>query len=715
MAVETRLYTPRDAPELAAFLRRNGYGPASQGRDLDADALERVLRERCVTDLFIGVSNGAICGTLAFGLGSGRRTCGPFERFAGLYVVDAQHRNTLLPGRLFRDAFTQIIDRGELRSLRIEANPANSRAFPLYLRAGFRALPDARPDEDGYVELVSHLPAVAADLFAANSMLSDARRVSTLSLKAMKLGRVTDPSAGVSRVDGRWVLRYPIDTGTLAIDAVVDYETGTLLSSRQVSGPPITLPEPRRVRTLAPPALLIDAEITDGVRVLVEDDGTLRLVGSHGRELLRERWPVTLGDDAPAVRRQGRPRRVRVTAHPGDSLWTLQAEDDPVHRTLQIEGASLRATSVPTAGATVIASPWIRSRSGHRGVCREGAWTVGPLVVGVWPQEWTDFEAAFPEDDVDAVWWSDGVHGVTSVWGWASARHEAMMAPQLQGVGPGEPVTITLTVSGPEFPSPVGGTAASLKRLIPVRRRSGGHRSLMPAAASAAGTPAAPPVTVKEGPGRRHLGAGAHELEIAPDAGLIRWAHRDTPILTSPYPASAPLGPLVSHRVAAWCASTRRRDHDDQGFEWVDDTHALPWTWGEGRGPGWTVEPISESTLRFSVTSTQGDVAIFATPAVRSGVPVVVQVDGKLWRIGESRLRWRAWADRAALELASGKALLITSVAGAEPELFLRKESTGLLVAVVGRAGSRLVADLTTLESSAQAELALGSPGGAYG
>ena len=31
MAVETRLYTPRDAPELAAFLRRNGYGPASQG------------------------------------------------------------------------------------------------------------------------------------------------------------------------------------------------------------------------------------------------------------------------------------------------------------------------------------------------------------------------------------------------------------------------------------------------------------------------------------------------------------------------------------------------------------------------------------------------------------------------------------------------------------------------------------------------------------
>lgn len=202
MAVETRLYTPRDAPELAAFLRRNGYGPASQGRELDADALERVLLERCVTDLFIGVSNGAICGTLAFGLGSGRRTCGPFERFAGLYVVDAQHRNTLLPGRLFRDAFTQVIDRGGLRSLRIEANPANRRAFPLYLRAGFRALPDARPDEDGYVELVSHLPAVAEDLFTANSMLSDARRVSTLSLKAMKLGRVTDPSAGVSGSTG---------------------------------------------------------------------------------------------------------------------------------------------------------------------------------------------------------------------------------------------------------------------------------------------------------------------------------------------------------------------------------------------------------------------------------------------------------------------------------------------------------------------------------
>jgi len=120
--------------------------------------------------------------------------------------------------------------------------------------------------------------------------------------------------------------------------------------------------------------------------------------------------------------------------------------------------------------------------------------------------------------------------------------------------------------------------------------------------------------------------------------------------------------------------------------------------------------------MRFSVTATQGDdVAIFATPAVRAGVPVVVQVDGKLWRIGESGLRWRAWVDQAALELASGKALLIAPVAGAETEVFLRKEPTGLLVAIVGRAGSRLVADLTALESSAQAELALGSPGGARG
>jgi len=712
MAVETRRYTPSDAPQLAAFLRRNGYGPASQGRDLDTGALERVLRERCVTDLFLGVSNGAICGTLAFGMASGRRTCGPLERFAGLYVVDAQHRNTLLPGRLFRDAFTEVIERGGLRSLRIEANPANHRAFPLYLRAGFRALPDARPDEDGYIELVSHLPAVAEDVFAANSMLSDARRVSALSLKAMKLGRVTDPSAGVFLRDGRWVLRYPIDTGTLAIEAFVDYATGTLLSCRQLSGPPIILPEPRPLKPLAPPALLIDAEVAHGVRVLVADDGTLRLIGSQGVELLRERWPVTLGDDAPAVRRQGRPRRVRVSAHPGESLWTLRAEDDPVYRILRIEGATLHTTSVPTAAATVITSPWIRSRSGHRAVRRDGDWTVGPLVYGVWPQEWTDFEAAFPEDEVDAVWWSDGVHGVMSVWGGAGARPEAMMAPQLQGTGPGEPVTLTLTVSGPEFPRPVAGTAASLKRVISVRRRLGGTRSPLPVAAA----PAAPRVTVKEATGRILLGAGSHALELAPEAGLIRWAHRDTPILTSPYPASAPLGPLVSHRVAAWCASTRRRDHDDQGFEWVDDTHALPWAGAEGIGTGWTVEPIDESTMRFSVTATQGDdVAIFATPAVRAGVPVVVQVDGKLWRIGESGLRWRAWVDQAALELASGKALLIAPVAGAETEVFLRKEPTGLLVAIVGRAGSRLVADLTALESSAQAELALGSPGGARG
>lgn len=718
MAAVVRPYRADDAEELVGLLNRNGYGPAALGRPLDAAGLRAVLRERCVTDLLVGEDRrrgedgGRIVGCLAFGLGSGRRSCEPGARFAGLYLVDRRHRNSLLPGRLFRDGFTRMLQETGVRTLRLEASPSNSRALGLYLRAGFRAAPTARPDEEGYLELVSHLPGVIRDLLDANRELTGPRSTAAVSWEMLKPGRAATVSTGVVLRDGRWVVTYPVVAGHLEFSVDVDLDSGTLLSCRQLAGEALNLPPGRPVPAGAAASLLIDRTLPSGARLSVDDAGTVRLAGRGGHELLRERWPSALGAEPPGVRRQGAHRAVRATPSDDGSAWTLTAPGDPITRTVRVDAEEISITSTPEPGVTVVASPWIRTRIGHRGVKIDDQWRAGPIIHGLWPEEWTDFEAAYQGPEPAALWWSDGTLAVTSTWSGAHPRPEGLGAPHLTGEAPGTPVTCTLRISR-SVDLPGSGPPGTATRVRPVRQ---------PVRRAVLGSPGGDELSLTARPQQGHvvLDGADHRLTVAPTVGMVRWEYRGTTVLAGAHPNRAPLGALISHRAGLWCARGAKRDADDQGMEWIDDDDLGVLQWSQETGAGWSLAIHDESTL--SVTAHPGpepgaglqrdrtavaDTSIMLTPSIRRGSPIVISVGGRLWRIDNARCSWRGSVNAVAIELESGLGLAVRGPRGHDPEIFIRRLGDALVLAAVGSAGAPLTADLTVTTSLSRAEKAL--------
>lgn len=744
MAVTVRAYREADLPELAALLTRNSYGPAAHGRDLGPEDLEEVLVQRCVTDLLVGEEGGRILGCLAFGLGSGRRVCEPDARFAGLYVVDRSQRKSLLPGRLFREGFSRMMHRGEVRTLRLEASPTNDRALGLYVRAGFRAAPTARADEDGYLELVTHLPGVIEDIFGANSAYSLGEASRSLGWEMVRLGRTADFSTGMTLRDGRWVITYPITAGQLGLEVDVDLDTGTALSYRQLSGEPIALPQGRRADEDPDAAVLVDEALPCGARLRVDGAGTLRLTGRTGRELLRERWPVELGVEPPAVRRQGHRRTVRADpVEGGPGVWRLTAEGDPVTRVLRISGDRIRVESTPEPDRRIVVTPWIRTRAGKRALMVDGRWRTGPLVYGLWPEEWTDFEAAYSGPRAAALWWTDGTHAVTSTWSGAGGRPEGLCAPQLVGQTPGGAVAYRLEVTAGETP-PGTLPLPDGARIRPVllRRRSAPRRGADPAAARLAADrrAAADPFSAADSSAvnlrmerrdgeRVTVRHGDHEVTLVAATGLVRWTFRGTPILTGAYPNRAPLGAYRSHRVGMWCADAAPRYADDQGVEWIDDDGDEVLEFQQGPGlRGWSLAGAGERTIRVAARLVDDpggraggaprricdDAAIVLTPRPRRGAPVAVRVGRELWRVENAGLPWRCSVDAAAVELDSGLALVLSKAYGQDAEIFIRRLDDGVVLSVLG-AGGRVGVDLTVADSLSQAERELSREGGDHG
>ncbi|AZZ42945.1 N-acetyltransferase [Acidipropionibacterium jensenii] len=735
MAVTVRTYQDADLPGLAALLTRNSYGPAAHGRDLGPEDLAGVLLQRCVTDLLVGEEDGRILGCLAFGLGSGRRACEPDARFAGLYVVDRSQRKSLLPGRLFREGFSRMMHQGEVRTLRLEASPTNSRALGLYVRAGFRAAPTAHADEDGYLELVTHLPGVIEDLFGANRGYSLDNASRSLGWEMVRLGRSADFSTGMTLRDGRWVITYPITAGQLGLEVDVDLATGTALSYRQTSGEPITLPSERRAEEAPGAAVLLDQTLDCGARLRVDGAGTLRLTGRSGHELVRERWPVELGVEPPAVRRQGHRRRVSAAPVAGlPGAWRLTAQGDPITRLLRIRGDRITVESTPDPDRRAVVTPWIRTRVGSRALMVDGRWRSGPLVYGLWPEEWTDFEAAYSGSPAAALWWTDGTDAVTSTWSGAEGRPEGLSAPQLVGETPGGTVTYRLEVTAAGAPPqalPLPGEAPI--RPVVLRRRSAPRRgaaSASTASRAARADPSPVALAAERSDGERvTLHHGDHEVMLAAATGLVRWTFRGTPILTGGYPNRAPLGAYRSHRVAMWCAATPPRGADDQGVEWIDDDGEEVLEFQQQAGlRGWSLAAAGERTLRVEARLVDDpgglpggrprrvfdDAAIVLTPQTRRGAPLAVRVAGRLWRVENAGLPWRCSVEAAAVELDSGLALVLSGVHGQDAEIFIRRLDDGVVLSVLA-AGGLVGVDLTVTDSLTQAERALSTTGGDHG
>jgi len=691
--MEVRRFISTDANLLADLLNRNHYWAAAHGGSLDGSQVLKIFAERVVDRVYVGVSEGGqIHGCLAFARGSGRRECGPMERFAGLYVIDEKYRNSMLAGKLFNDAFLDIVLNTDIRTLRIEVNPTNRKALPIYLRIGFRSYPGARADEDGYVEMVSHLPGVISDIRKANPRLLAETFAPKLSMRMMLSGRATRTDSGVISVEGRPCIRYPIDTGDMKFIADMDIQTGCLLARTvEKNESSIEWPIPHGPVLQSVPVELAKKEMTDGILATISSDGTFRL--RQGDEpILLERWPVLTGVNPPTVRRSGGLKHIQVKEI-GD-VWEIVELDSQISRTIRFlrSDNNLESLVVETHGhdASVVVTPWCAMRICEHALRIADEWIGSPVFLGTWPPTWTDYEAAFcdPKTAVaSASAWCSANVGLVVTWSGAQPRFEARALPQLIGGREGEPVTYRIDFVKPHMCRPqVPASGFSLVETQLPHRRPG--RVAMREAIKQFGD--------EDREWRRTeikeklftLTCDQQEVRIAENTGITEWSINQASILSAPFPAHITQGSLAARRFGLWCAGIAKRTDEDQGVEWVEDAEGLPFSEKTGTPGTWSVRPSDDCQLQVSATLPQAsrdqDVAIMLVPKTDPRPSLIVRLNGWMWQVNSTSEDWRGSVDSVIIPFPDGQHLLVSPVGQlGNPEVFLRQTSGSPLISLL--------------------------------
>ena len=126
-------------------------------------------------------------------------------------------------------------------------------------------------------------------------------------------GRGTDVAEGVRTRGGRTVVTQTVTTDDLSVKATMDFDTGQIVDLQTLKGGPLVMPEragEAEGRTRHAPVLRASA----GPFLLrVAADGELTVshgAGADEQVLIREMWPVEIGERTPGQRRQP-PRCVR--------------------------------------------------------------------------------------------------------------------------------------------------------------------------------------------------------------------------------------------------------------------------------------------------------------------------------------------------------------------------------------------------------------------
>lgn len=677
--MEIRAYAPEDADELAALFRRNHYGPDA---DLDGRDIDEVLRERVPLLCLVAVEEFTVHGCLAACSSSGRRCAGRDEGFVGLFVIDRGLRNSSLAGKLFVAFFSQIVTQTAVRRLRVEVNPANRKALPLYLRVGFRALPGVRADEDGYIELVSDLSGLVRDLSTGRMGATKPVDLPSLRWRPVAGGRGTDVAEGVRTRGGRTVVTQTVTTDDLSVKATMDFDTGQIVDLQTLKGRPLVMPEragEAEGHTRHAPVLRASA----GPFLLrVAADGELTVshgAGADEQVLIREMWPVEIGERAPGQRRQP-PRCVRATSV-GPARWRLECPGESLTREVSVDNGVLRLTTTPSRGRRVLTKPWIAARKvelGLRGTGDEpGAWRVGPLLQGLWPSAWTDFEAACPTT-AEAACIDDGDTRLLMTWA-GRAQVEARTIAALSSLVPGEPVSMTLSRldAMPEGPCPDGVITEPPSEESSATVSVGSRHVRLEAVASSK-----PGLVVLEGSG--------HRLKVALAVGVIDWVLNGKPVLTGSYPAHSVFGALAARRAGLWCVGLANRNEPDQGLEWAPDTESLGYDGPEcplnlvdgamNRGT-WRVR-ASESGLEVSASTGQWpEAAVNIVPLAADHPSLLVALRGRCYALERDAL-WRGAVDGVGIPLADGRILVITG-AGRGSEVFVRSLTEGVMTTVL--------------------------------
>lgn len=647
-----------DLDRVADFFTRTGYGPA--GPNMTGASLGSVFRERGVRLFLIAEERGKIVGTVGYAAMSGRRVAPTRQLFAGMFVIAPSHRSGLLAGRLFTDSFERLVSSG-VRGLRVEVDPANSKAFPLYVRVGFRAVDGMIPDEDGYVELVSVLPGVTADLLR-NAEAWTGRSVSgsRRSWRSMKSSRAQSVGSGVTRLPGgAHAIRYDFELPGVLISAEGRVDDAAIVSL-SVNGAPASGFTAPGDGAGVDPALIVCSRAVGAFTVTLDERGTLVVSHpGHVGVVLVDPHPIASGACAGARRPPAR----TVQMDTSGERWCV--DDGQVNRVVEFSASGLRVTATSATASEVVSFPWMGLRAASLALSLGGEEVrVAHAVRGRWPIDLVDFEAvadassAWAAEDVEVVW-TDEPSGITiaatRIRG-RTVRLEGWHLARLAGDGA---VGYELTMEASERST--SEYAGEVGRVIgPWRRTRRGLTDVLE-------------TTVDSG-----------AVIVAPEMGLVEWSHGGRAVISSPFPSRRTIGALTTASTALWACAQSDRAHVDHGAVWPTDSARLPFQ--PTGGEGWSLVSFEAPTdLGVRVTANERAtesvvyLAITAAKRVRISDSAHGEVD-----LDVSPGPWRTWTRRASF-LMDGGWLHMAPERATHPEILIRSTPQGLLIAAFSR------------------------------
>lgn len=657
-----------------------------------------VLTERAPELFMVALDGDDIVGCIGFMRGSGRRVTRDGELFAGLFVIDPRHRNSMLAGKLFVKSFEQLVASGT-RAMRIEANPTNKTAFPLYLRVGFRALPDAKADEDGYVELVSHLPGVIGDLLRSTVGEELTDILPRFSWRNAGGGRNVKPTSGVNvRPDGTAVVSYDLNAGDFSLRANIDMHSGATLDYDVVAGSIGELPVHKGLDHHGMPDIVAARTLGAGIIAELDSFGSVRVYGpGFPGPALVDHFPVARGETSTGWRR---PSRSNVQVETSADAWLMTAigEAGTITRDIRFADGRMSVSAVLSAtegGRELVASPWVSMRMSEKYLVTGGdAWVGGPVVRGIWPEDYTDFEACADYvpgiPDVRRAVWRGSSIDMAATWpADMTVRHEGNHLPQMRRPA-NVPVSYDVSFSPakglfrpPTFSTPKGITVERVRR---VQRPA--------ASVPPAGRPVQWHASERRGKGvleSLHSDMVLRYSETA--SGIIGWSFDGDEVLSSPYPSLRSWGSLTDWSAGLWASRCSPREDPEQGVEWVGRSSAIQLKGfaGDENHDSWTVHVVEGRVPAIEVASALSfrraeDMAFYATPATVPGASVLFGEPGsEKWVVESTNRPWSLGTTRLAVELQNGGYLVIRPVGGQHQEIFVRSERKGMHLSLLSR------------------------------
>ncbi|ABM09698.1 GNAT family N-acetyltransferase [Paenarthrobacter aurescens] len=688
-----RLYDPeRDAARVAELYNRNNYGTIRSGSPLTGDDVNAVLQERCAALFMVGEDRGNIVGTIGYLKVSGRRVAGDDELFSGMFLIDPGYRMGFLAGELFMQSFIKLVERG-VRTLRLEVDPANQKAFPLYGRVGFRTAGIVSPDEDGYIELISFLPGVVSDLLRTSfADASPQDMFSKYSWRSMGSARGKDLMDGVSVQDGAPLLTYTFPVKKDIIDVQVDMSSGAIVHARH-NGHLFDWPEtPQRSAPNRPERPSLGSRRLGEFTISLDSGGTLTIDHPrHPGPVLTDHFPV--GEDgAPYWRR---PAALNVTCQELPDGWRTWL--GPITREIRLLGDKVSVVVNHQSEQRVTAFPWVNLRSGEFHLTTEGRQRTlgGPIVRGLWPPDRTDFEAAesvFDDQSYGAsALWTDTASGIALAATWHSEgklRVEGAHLPAASSEAGSILYDVDLFDGAEALPVP--DNVELPPSLTPVFHAvpSGPHQGWNPITWAAAETSR---TDVLEAVGSNG------SLLVSPDQGIVSWTAGQTKVLAAPFPKLRALGPLTAWNSGLWVTGQGAREDPEQGIEWGSGGRAPHLIGSPADCSGWEVQQRGNdlTALRIVVDGVKGaEQVTHVTPnaqiQAKNRAPILFQTDTNTdlwWAAARDRFPLRASVRRAAIGLGGTTWLVVENDQGTHPEILIRSTGEYLLLSLLARAG----------------------------